>query len=225
MSGLLESESESESGTEDDLFADSIVSTNLDAQVDGSRLNNVSNVNSIENRLEQYSRRLSLLGLEVEHPKEGDVTPDYRIDITIEDRNENSVLVEGQNMPATTSLILENIKRNIDDKIVNLDDLEDNKLKALRSNESQIDKKKIQIRFQAIGNVLPINPNTCTISTEQPFATVILFVKRKLKMKDVYCYVNNSFAPNPQQNIGDLWDQFKIGNALIVSYCATVAFG
>ena len=85
--------------------------------------------------------------------------------------------------------------------------------------------EKIRIRFHPIGSVPQIKPAVCKISRGQPFSSVVLFLQKCLKMEHVYCYVNNSFSPNPHQNVGGLWELFKVGDELIVGYCASVAFG
>lgn len=84
---------------------------------------------------------------------------------------------------------------------------------------------KIQIRFQPIGSIAQVRPNTYQISSNKPFSTIVLFLKKRLKVENVFCYINNSFAPSPDERIGDLWAQFKIKDELIISYCAIVAFG
>ncbi|CAI6406976.1 AKR_HP2_G0004150.mRNA.1.CDS.1 [Saccharomyces cerevisiae] len=96
-----------------------------------------------------------------------------------------------------------------------------------QANKSHKDEKhtKDTDKFQPIGSIGQLKPSVCKISMSQSFAMVILFLKRRLKMDHVYCYINNSFAPSPQQNIGELWMQFKTNDELIVSYCASVAFG
>ncbi|CAD6600718.1 HLJ1_G0016310.mRNA.1.CDS.1 [Saccharomyces cerevisiae] len=94
-----------------------------------------------------------------------------------------------------------------------------------KSHKDEKNIRKIQIKFQPIGSIGQLKPSVCKISMSQSFAMVILFLKRRLKMDHVYCYINNSFAPSPQQNIGELWMQFKTNDELIVSYCASVAFG
>lgn len=85
--------------------------------------------------------------------------------------------------------------------------------------------EKITIRLQPIGSIPPLISNTFKIASSQNFSTITVFLCRKLKLKYVYCYINNSFSPTPQQNIRELWNQFKINDELVVSYCSTVAFG
>lgn len=85
--------------------------------------------------------------------------------------------------------------------------------------------KKVMIRFQPIGSIPAVKPALCNVSTDNAFSTVVLFLQRKLGRQFVFCYINNSFAPTPDQNVGDLWNQFHTNNELIVNYCAIVAFG
>ncbi|CCC71456.1 hypothetical protein NCAS_0H01460 [Naumovozyma castellii] len=84
---------------------------------------------------------------------------------------------------------------------------------------------KVKIKFQPIGSVPQIKPPVCKISATQSFSSIISFLRKRLRMENVYCYVNSSFAPTPQQNVGDLWTQFKVNDELIISYCGAVAFG
>ncbi|SCV01032.1 LAMI_0G08900g1_1 [Lachancea mirantina] len=84
---------------------------------------------------------------------------------------------------------------------------------------------KILIRFQAIGMIEQLNPNSAKITAKQPFSVVVTFLQKRLRVANVHCYVNNSFTPAPQQIVGDLWNMFKVQNELIISYCSSVAFG
>lgn len=95
----------------------------------------------------------------------------------------------------------------------------------IRSKLKSEEVEKVQIKFVPIGSIPPIKPSICKISSRQRFSMVIAFLEKKLKVRHVYCYINNSFAPSPQQIVGDLWNQFKINDELIVSYCGSVAFG
>ncbi|SMN19120.1 similar to Saccharomyces cerevisiae YBR217W ATG12 Conserved ubiquitin-like modifier involved in autophagy and the Cvt pathway [Maudiozyma saulgeensis] len=85
--------------------------------------------------------------------------------------------------------------------------------------------EKIKIKFIPIGSIAGMVPSVFKISQGQPFSMILAFLKKKLKIQNIYCYINNSFAPSPQQIIGDLWQQFKVNDELIVSYCGSVAFG
>lgn len=84
---------------------------------------------------------------------------------------------------------------------------------------------KVSIRFMAIGLAPPLRPNVYNISSTQTVATLVRFLQKKLRMDEVHLYVQSSFAPTPDETIGDLWESFRVGNELVVSYCHQVAFG
>lgn len=151
---------------------------------------------SIQDKLRYFSSRLAELGLE----SIGEVP---------------SRDVKLQDPPLATSKILDKLPEATH-KVV--DEMEKEQLK-------QDTNEKIKIKFQPIGSAPVLNQSVCKISSNQKFSIILAFLKRKLKMKSVFCYVNNSFVPNPHQIVGELWEQFKVNDILIISYCATVAFG
>ncbi|ODV86794.1 hypothetical protein CANARDRAFT_27181 [[Candida] arabinofermentans NRRL YB-2248] len=83
---------------------------------------------------------------------------------------------------------------------------------------------KIQIRFKSIGSVNQVKPAVFKISKSSKFASILKFLELKIGGK-VYCYLSNSVSPNPDEELSNLYDIFKVGDELIVSYCNTVAFG
>ncbi|KOH00530.1 Atg12p [Saccharomyces eubayanus] len=188
---------ESENETESD--ESSIISTNNGTATERTRNHPEikSSTHTVQNRLELFSRRLSQLGLA------SDASVDQQLDSSA------SSTYEQKEMNKTNTSTAE--QKNI--------------ATEQKSRKEEQDTQKIQIKFQPIGSIAQLKPSVCKISMSQPFAMVILFLKRRLKMDYVYCYINNSFAPTPQQNVGELWTQFKVSDELIVSYCASVAFG
>lgn len=171
MSRILQSESD----TDESNYSSS---ASLDVVTDtvGELNTSTDSTNQVQTKLEQYSRRLSQLGLSNEEDGAG--------------------------------------------KKINKPSIKGSKLLV---HDSPAD--KVIIRFQPIGSISMIAPSSFKISSSQPFSTIILFLEKKLKLNNVYCYINNSFAPSPSQEIGDLWAQFNINSELIVSYCGSVAFG
>lgn len=90
--------------------------------------------------------------------------------------------------------------------------------------------EKITVRCQPIGSTPSLTPNVFKISYHQPVATLHKFILKKLKKSlpkgtSLYIYVNNSFAPAPDEIVGCLFDHFASGEELVVSYCTVVAFG
>ncbi|KAI3406062.1 ATG12 [Candida oxycetoniae] len=89
-----------------------------------------------------------------------------------------------------------------------------------------IESNKISLRFQPIGSTRGIVPKVFKISTTQTVSTINKFLCQKLKQKaPFHLYIQNSFEPNPDEKIGDLYNLFKTNNELIISYCNTLAFG
>ncbi|TKA67148.1 hypothetical protein B0A49_04912 [Cryomyces minteri] len=43
--------------------------------------------------------------------------------------------------------------------------------------------------------------------------------------ESVFCYINNVFAPSPDENVGNLWRCFRSGDELVVGYAVAPAFG
>lgn len=209
MSRILESESDNDESGQSSLAN----SGSADVANVGRDNSSDANSNVIQRRLEQFSRRLSMLGLmssqEIEE-KDGEEQPDV-----IETQG---LAPLRQEVPMTASLILNKLPKATNEAL--------EKSQQASSKKSHQDKQlKVQIKFQPIGSIAQITPSVCKISATQPFALISTFLTRSLKVSQVYCYINNSFAPNPQQIVGDLWSQFKVDNELIVSYCGTVAFG
>lgn len=215
MSRLLESESDN-----DDSGQSSSANSMSDIVRPAPNLSRhpttVSATYLVQSKLEHFSRRLSMLGLasSQEDEAEEDQTKNAQSSI-IEPEEEEGI--PKQEVPMTTSLLLNNLPKATNEAL--------EKIQKEKDEMENGTKEKIQIKFQPIGSILQIKPSVCKISATQPFALIITFLSRRLKVDNVYCYINNSFAPNPQQIVGDLWSQFKVDDELIVSYCGTVAFG
>ncbi|AQZ17857.1 ATG12 (YBR217W) [Zygosaccharomyces parabailii] len=208
MSGILESESDND----DSAQSSSMSSTNESLRQQVSATRNPPTGHLVQSRLEHFSRRLSLLGLaSSQDVSERAGTPD-RPNV-IEPVN---IVAQGQEAPTSAFTQLNHIPSTTNQVIKNIE-------KDERASSSS--QQKVQIKFQPIGSIPQVNPSVCRITATQPFSLVITFLIRRLKVDQIYCYVNNSFAPNPQLIVGDLWSQFKVDDELIISYCGSKAFG
>lgn len=87
--------------------------------------------------------------------------------------------------------------------------------------------EKISIRFQSIGSTPKITPNNFKITRKQNVSTLIKFMVKRLRLRQqsIYLYIQNSFQPTPDENLGELYDNFKTNNELIIGYCHSIAFG
>ena len=93
-------------------------------------------------------------------------------------------------------------------------------------NPQTTDSSKITIRFVPIGSTPAIQPRVFKISSTQTISTLNKFLCKKLKHKGIlHLYIQNSFMPLPDEQIGALYSLFKTNNELIISYCNTIAFG
>ncbi|SCU83865.1 LAME_0C07052g1_1 [Lachancea meyersii CBS 8951] len=167
---------------------------------------------TMQDELEQYAKKLDFLRLD------GDEEPLKEMSLSSADLQESNGNIKTKEVPTfkapmTTSVIL-----------THLTPAGDAAIKHVISKEQQ-HPVKLHIKFQAIGAVPQVSPQTAQISSSQPFSVLITFLKKKLKVATVHCYVNNSFSPAPQQSVGDLWMHFKVKDELIVNYCKGVAFG
>ncbi|ODV63067.1 Atg12p [Ascoidea rubescens DSM 1968] len=148
--------------------------------------------------------------------------------------NSNEITIQDTNLArskisTTNSLILHNLPSKQNNLVVNLSKNYD------KTNQVQ----KCLIRFQSIGSVNQIQPKVYKISSNQQFSSLIVFLKKKLKIynnnqdnnndsstdSQIFCYIKNTFAPSPDEIIGNLFKNFATNNELIVCYCNTVAFG
>ncbi|KAF2193363.1 ubiquitin-like protein ATG12 [Zopfia rhizophila CBS 207.26] len=88
--------------------------------------------------------------------------------------------------------------------------------------------QKVTIRLHPIGSAPQLTQRQFKLSSNQPFSTIIRFLRRKLAVKEhesVFCYVNNVFAPSLDEGVGQLWRCFKTNDELVVGYAMSPAFG
>lgn len=67
---------------------------------------------------------------------------------------------------------------------------------------------KVTVRLLAVGSAPKLKQSIFRISSTQHFSTVINFVRKRIGAKDgegVFCYVNSTFSPQPDEVVGNLW--------------------
>lgn len=181
---------------------------------------NSHEVYKVQQKLENYTRRLSQLGLGLDSEHSSDISELLS--------NRSSSSMAEPILQASPTLDMDAEISNTDNREQQQQQQEErlsSPLLTLRRSSTSPNATKIQIKFQPIGSIPSLKPNTCKISSNKPFSIINIFLKKRLKVDHVFCYINNSFAPSPNEQIGDLWAQFKINDELIISYCAIVAFG
>ncbi|KAI5849698.1 ubiquitin-like autophagy protein Apg12-domain-containing protein [Tricharina praecox] len=87
---------------------------------------------------------------------------------------------------------------------------------------------KVTLKFKAMGNAPVLNKDTYKIKTTQRFENVVVFLRQQLELgaeQSLLLYVNWSFMPALDENVGNLWSSFKTADELIINYSLQSAFG
>ncbi|KAI5813456.1 ubiquitin-like autophagy protein Apg12-domain-containing protein [Pyronema omphalodes] len=87
---------------------------------------------------------------------------------------------------------------------------------------------KVTIKFKAMGSAPMLNKDTYKIKTSQRFENVAVFLRSQLGIgpaDSLFLYINFTFAPALDENVGNLWNCFKTGEELIINYSMQSAFG
>ncbi|KAK9474907.1 ubiquitin-like autophagy protein Apg12-domain-containing protein [Dipodascopsis tothii] len=87
---------------------------------------------------------------------------------------------------------------------------------------------KVGIKFRAIGSAPELKQRVARITASQRFEVVVNFLRKQLKCganEPLFVYINSTFAPSLDTEVGALHECFKIDDHLQVSYCMMQAFG
>ncbi|KAI5778418.1 ubiquitin-like autophagy protein Apg12-domain-containing protein [Geopyxis carbonaria] len=87
---------------------------------------------------------------------------------------------------------------------------------------------KVGVRFKAMMAAPALAKDVYKIKSSQRFESVVAFLRKALGLGDadgIYAYVNWSFAPALDENVGNLWNCFKTDDVLLVTYSLQSAFG
>lgn len=66
----------------------------------------------------------------------------------------------------------------------------------------------VTVRLQPIGSAPHLNQRVFKLSTNQQFATIVRFLRKRLGVKEhesVFCYVGSVFSPALDEGVGNLW--------------------
>ena len=90
--------------------------------------------------------------------------------------------------------------------------------------------EKIKVKLVAVGNAPLLKRSKFLVSRDDQVFKLAKQVRKWLGMSDqdgssLFLYVNSSFAPSVDQPLGNLFDNFKTGNELIINYSLTHAYG
>ncbi|KAL0278888.1 UNVERIFIED_CONTAM: hypothetical protein PYX00_000570 [Menopon gallinae] len=90
------------------------------------------------------------------------------------------------------------------------------------------DTHKVDILLKATGNAPIMKKKRWAVDQERNVGWVIEFIKKYLRVdpsENLFLYVNQSFAPSPDQIIKNLYDCFGADGKLILHYCKSQAWG
>ncbi|TNN81095.1 Ubiquitin-like protein ATG12 [Liparis tanakae] len=98
------------------------------------------------------------------------------------------------------------------------------------SEDSSIadDKKKIDVLLKAVGAAPIMKTKKWSMERGRTIQSLSQFITRYLKIdggEQLFIYVNQSFAPSPDQDVGVLFDCFGSDGKLILHYCNSQAWG
>ncbi|KAM9101487.1 ubiquitin-like protein ATG12 [Sarcophilus harrisii] len=89
-------------------------------------------------------------------------------------------------------------------------------------------KKKIDVLLKAVGDTPIMKTKKWAVERTRTIQGLIDFIKKFLKLmasEQLFIYVNQSFAPSPDQEVGTLYECFGSDGKLVLHYCKSQAWG
>ncbi|XP_066146616.1 autophagy protein 12-like isoform X1 [Euwallacea fornicatus] len=90
------------------------------------------------------------------------------------------------------------------------------------------EKQKVDILLKPTGNAPIMKTKKWTVDSDKPIGWIIEFVKKYLKLdssEKLFIYVNQTFAPSPDQTVRNLYNCYCTEGKLVLHYCTTQAWG
>ncbi|XP_019724653.1 ubiquitin-like protein ATG12 isoform X1 [Hippocampus comes] len=90
------------------------------------------------------------------------------------------------------------------------------------------EKKKIDVLLKAVGDTPIMKTKKWAVDRSRTVQSLSQFISRFLKLdanEQLFIYVNQSFAPSPDQEVGVLFDCFGSDSKLVLHYCKSQAWG
>lgn len=89
-------------------------------------------------------------------------------------------------------------------------------------------KKKIDILLKAVGDTPIMKTKKWAVERTRTVQALIDFIRKFLRLlasEQLFIYVNQSFAPSPDQEVGTLYECFGSDGKLVLHYCKSQAWG
>ncbi|XP_047529426.1 autophagy protein 12-like [Vanessa tameamea] len=112
-------------------------------------------------------------------------------------------------------------------ELSNCENVKENEPKD-NENNGKADKMKVDILLKATGNAPIMKKKKWAVDAEKPIGWIMEFVKKYLKLEPeekLFLYVNQTFAPSPDQIIRNLYECFGTDGKLVLHYCKSQAWG
>ncbi|XP_011160851.1 autophagy protein 12-like [Solenopsis invicta] len=90
------------------------------------------------------------------------------------------------------------------------------------------DKAKIDILLKATANAPIMKQKKWSVYQDNPIGKISEFIKKYLKLdpnERLFLYVNQTFAPAPDQTVKNLYDCYGADGKLVIHYCKSQAWG
>ncbi|XP_073341703.1 ubiquitin-like protein ATG12 [Pagrus major] len=87
---------------------------------------------------------------------------------------------------------------------------------------------KIDVLLKAVGDTPIMKTKKWAVDRGRTVQSLSQFISRFLKLdatEQLFIYVNQSFAPSPDQDVGVLFDCFGSDGKLVLHYCKSQAWG
>ncbi|KAF2098175.1 APG12-domain-containing protein [Rhizodiscina lignyota] len=99
---------------------------------------------------------------------------------------------------------------------------------ALEAVGKEGEGEKVTVRLVPLGAAKPLKQNRFKITASKRFDTVIRNLRRRVGVREaesIFCYINQTFSPAPDEGVGNLWKCFKTNDELVVHYAITPTYG
>ncbi|XP_045901965.1 ubiquitin-like protein ATG12 isoform X2 [Micropterus dolomieu] len=90
------------------------------------------------------------------------------------------------------------------------------------------EEKKKNVLLKAVGDTPIMKTKKWAVDRGRTVQSLSQFISRFLKLEaneQLFIYVNQSFAPSPDQDVGILFDSFGSDGKLVLHYCKSQAWG
>ncbi|KAL7886476.1 hypothetical protein AOLI_G00041970 [Acnodon oligacanthus] len=90
------------------------------------------------------------------------------------------------------------------------------------------EKRKIDVLLKAVGDTPIMKTKKWAVERGRTVQSLAQFISRFLKLEpseQLFIYVNQSFAPSPDQEVGVLFECFGSDGKLVLHYCKSQAWG